>query len=567
MKDSNVPTRSACNRTVLLGVSIVLLILILPQFSWGQSNTGDHLWNFRENADDRFHDNTPWLRPWRYNYDDGCGRWVGEWSYEVPWGPASTIGNPDGSFTISRSRDHQFHAWTYVYCETARIISFSGSGDCVPRAFLNYAFDVPIGFPASLNLSIGWHRIDITGYNQNDSYTFSCGALANLVDIMNSTEAQPPNADADGPYPGSEGSPITFDASASSDPDGDPLEYRWDFDTDGTWDTGWSSSPTASHTWFDDWTGTATVEVSDGQFSDSASAPVTVLNVAPEADAGADQDVDEGETVNFSSGFEDPGTQDDHVIDWDFGDGGTASGTLTPAHVYGDNGMFTVVLTVSDDDTGVGSDATTVTVSNAQPQVVIESVGQPNPHIILPHHRLTFTGSFTDPGWLDTHTFTWDFDDGATDQGVPDEENDPPDATGTSVVRHAYSEPGDYSVTLTITDDDGGAGTSDPWVVRVRGPRQAVEELNNYIQDLPDGVFEGPAGNRRNALHNKLEAVIELIADGQYEEAIDKLQHDVRAKADGSVDGNPKDDWITDPAARQQICAMINDIIAYLESL
>jgi len=38
---------------------------------------GDNLWNIRFNADDRFDSNESYLRPWRYNNDDGWGRWVG----------------------------------------------------------------------------------------------------------------------------------------------------------------------------------------------------------------------------------------------------------------------------------------------------------------------------------------------------------------------------------------------------------------------------------------------------------------------------------------------------------
>jgi hypothetical protein len=92
---------------------------------------------------------------------------------------------------------------------------------------------------------------------------------------------QPPVADADGPYVADEGAAIEFDASNSTDPNGDSLQYRWDFENDGTWDTGWSPDPTASHTWCDDHTGTAKVEVSDGQLTDTDTASVTVLNVLP----------------------------------------------------------------------------------------------------------------------------------------------------------------------------------------------------------------------------------------------------------------------------------------------
>jgi len=44
-------------------------------------------------------------------------------------------------------------------------------------------------------------------------------------------------------------SPITMDASASSDPDkpDKPLQYRWDWNNDLIWDTGWLSDPQATH--------------------------------------------------------------------------------------------------------------------------------------------------------------------------------------------------------------------------------------------------------------------------------------------------------------------------------
>ena len=90
-----------------------------------------------------------------------------------------------------------------------------------------------------------------------------------------------PTAEANGPYVGSEGAAVTLTAAGSMDPDGNSLQYRWDFNSDGTWDTGWLSDLTVDHTWSDDWEGTVTVEVSDGELTSTATAAVSILNVAP----------------------------------------------------------------------------------------------------------------------------------------------------------------------------------------------------------------------------------------------------------------------------------------------
>jgi len=72
---------------------------------------------------------------------------------------------------------------------------------------------------------------------------------------------------------------------------------------------------------------------------------------------------------------------------------------------------------------------------------------------------------------------------------------------------------------------------------------------------------------RKNALKNKLEEVFRKIESNEYQDAIKKLQNDIRIKADGLVDGNPKDDWIVNSAAQKKICVIIDDLIIYLRRL
>ena len=379
-----------------------------------------------------------------------------------------------------------------------------------------------------------------------------------------------PVANAGGPYTGHEGSPITFDGSGSNDPDGDSLMYRWDFDNDGLWDTGWSSSPYASHIYPDDYTGNVVLQVCDlhtaGALLDGAITSVTVTNVPPTVDCGPDQTADEGYMIIFSGSFTDPGTNDTHTIEWDFGDGTPAvTGTLTPKHAYGDNGVYTVTLTVTDDDGGVGTDNLVVTVNNVAPTATV-SINQPNPQFILPIvHTLTFDGSFTDPGWLDSHAATWDFGDGTVVPGIVTEENIEPDATGTTTADHVYSESGTYTVTLTITDDDGGVGT-DTMQVIVVGAQEAAQITNDYIQALSDGAFKGNPNQRKKAFNNMFAAMNAMLDNEQYSGAIQHLRNNVREKTDGSVNGTPRNDWIINPTAQQEICMKIDDITAYLET-
>ena len=79
-------------------------------------------------------------------------------------------------------------------------------------------------------------------------------------------------------------SEFAVDAGSSSDPEDAPavLEVRWDWDSDGVWDTGWSTTKTASHMYGLAGVYVITVEVRDaGGLSDQAMATVTVDTAPP----------------------------------------------------------------------------------------------------------------------------------------------------------------------------------------------------------------------------------------------------------------------------------------------
>ena len=122
---------------------------------------------------------------------------------------------------------------------------------------------------------------------------------------------------------------------------------------------------------------TITVTDKDGD-SGSGNLSVTVANVAPVVEAGGNQSVLEGASVELSATFTDAGTRDTHTATIDWGDvtppvieAGTVletggSGTVSGSHTYALEGdepqTFTVTVTVDDGDGGVNTDTLQVTV-------------------------------------------------------------------------------------------------------------------------------------------------------------------------------------------------------------
>jgi len=120
---------------------------------------------------------------------------------------------------------------------------------------------------------------------------------------------------------------------------------------------------------------------------------------------------------------------------WDFGDGSTST-AQNPTHSYADDGTYTVTLTVTDDDGAENVASREISVSNVGP-VAEFSFSPPNP---TTQDQIEFTELSTD---LDGSVVSWfwDFGDGSTSM-----ERNP---------THSYADDGTYTVTLTVTDDDG----------------------------------------------------------------------------------------------------------------
>lgn len=380
-----------------------------------------------------------------------------------------------------------------------------------------------------------------------------------------------PGASACGPYSGYVMDPVSLFSIGAETADDCIISMAWDLDEDSMYETD-TSGGMLTHTWFDPFFGEIALRVMDSFGATSIdTAAVTISGRAPTVDAGPNTQLNEGDLFSRSGSFSDP-DGDSWTATVDYGDGTgvqplpLSGTTFSLSTTYGDNGMFTITVNVTDTDGGTGTDTVHLTVNNVPPAGIQGFMDQPNPEHILPGDHLTFNATFTDPGWLDTHTALWTFGDGVNATGTLIEENTAPDATGIVTVSHIYSAPGDYPVTVTVTDDDGGAMTFSAWTVHVAGVEEATHDLADYIRELPPGAFRGAEEQRKRAFSNMFSAMDTMIAHEDWTGFINSLEHNVRRKADGLVDGTSGDDWIATYDAQDYICMNIDEIVEYVGS-
>ncbi len=202
-----------------------------------------------------------------------------------------------------------------------------------------------------------------------------------LMAVGNAAANQPPVANANGPYVANESTVVTFDASGSSDPDEDVITYEWNLDNDGEYDD--ATGVTVMNVYADNYFGVIAVRVTDeAGNTDSDTSSVTINNVAPTVNAGPDATINEGDTFTGSGSFTDPG-DDIWIAEVQYGDGSPAetlalSGkSFSLSHIYAADGVYTVQVTVEDDDGGMGIDILTVTV-NGEVYIDIKPGSYPN---------------------------------------------------------------------------------------------------------------------------------------------------------------------------------------------
>jgi PKD repeat protein len=217
-------------------------------------------------------------------------------------------------------------------------------------------------FSVAGNYTVILEAMDTGGLTTNRSHVLSVTAPAPPPPPPPNT---PPSADFSwSPTRGNTTTTFNFTASVSDDHDPPgSIQVRWDWNGDGTWDTPWSTTKTASHKFSVAGNYTVVLEAMDtGGLTTNRSHVVSVAAPPPPPPPNAPPTVDFSWTPtkgNTSTVFTFTATvSDDHdppgsiQVRWDWNGDGTWdtawSTTKTAQHQYGTPGNYTVVVAAMD---------------------------------------------------------------------------------------------------------------------------------------------------------------------------------------------------------------------------
>jgi PKD repeat protein len=268
---------------------------------------------------------------------------------------------------------------------------------------------------------------------------------------------------------------VTFDASASYDPDGYIVSYKWDF---GDSNITITSNPIITHRYasYGDYLVKLTVTDNSGLTDDeTASIHVSQHPVASFTFTPPDPLVHETVTFDASSSTPDGGTIVSYT--WNFGDGNiTTTNNMIITHAYETYGTFTVTLNVTDSEGKWDTTSQQITVENAP----IADFWW-TPYYPQRGETVTFDASASTPDGGTIISYAWNFGDG-TPVIV---ETDP-------ITTHVYASVGNYTVTLNVTDSEGR------WDTETRTITVVPKRYYLTVKTDPEGVTTIPGENWYN---------------------------------------------------------------------
>lgn len=386
---------------------------------------------------------------------------------------------------------------------------------------------------------------------------------------------QPPVAHAGADQTVHVGSTVTLDGTGSADLDGNtPLTYAWTLLSKPAGSLASLSNPSSSMPSFTtdvvgDYMFSLVVTDSRGASSLPAQVQVSTRNSHPVADAGPDQAVIMlGTTVHLNGAQSYDPDGDAIAYAWTLSQvpsGSTAvlsnAAVANPTFVADVQGTYVASLIVVDQFGAISpADLVTISFTNIKP---VANAGGNQAGSVGQVIQLNGSGSSDANGDLLTYSWTFVSKPASSVAAL----SNPAGA----FTQFTADRPGTYIISLVVND---GHVDSDPSTVTVA----ITSRQDQVIHTLQQAISAINALNVRlfknrtmpHALTNKINAVLQDIDQGLYQQALDKLQNDVLAKTDGcaSILGLPdKNDWILDCGAQGQVSVPIVQAITILQTL
>ncbi|MDX2377461.1 PKD domain-containing protein, partial [Microbacterium sp. LRZ72] len=282
---------------------------------------------------------------------------------------------------------------------------------------------------------------------------------------------------------------VEFDGTGSTADDGRTIVgYEWDFGDGSAVATG----ATVQHSYATAGSYEVSLTVTDDRGLTAVVSQEVVVE-APNVDPTAEfTSTVNSLTATFDGSASSDADGDIATYEWDFGDGSDPGSGSTVSHVYASDGDYTVTLTVTDDRGGEASTTSEVTVSHDAPVASFEStttgLGV----------SVDATGSSAADGA--SLEYSWNWGDGTAD------------ATGVGA-SHTYSEAGEYTVTLTVTDEFGATATETGVVTVTAAPVEAVVLADAFERSVASGWGSADVGGPWSAMWGAASAG--SVADGR----------------------------------------------------
>ncbi|MBN2362434.1 MAG: PKD domain-containing protein [Deltaproteobacteria bacterium] len=240
---------------------------------------------------------------------------------------------------------------------------------------------------------------------------------------------------------------VSFDGSASSDPDGSIAAWDWNF-ADGS---SHGTSAALEHVFAADGSYNVVLTVTDDGSAPLTGTAVVTIEVGGAANQPPDVSTASATplfgpaplTVAFdASGVRDP-DGDPVTLSWDFGDSSTISHEAVTSHVYTSNGEYFAVLTAEDDQQPPNAATRQIRIAvtdNNPPDIDAATVSPLSGPFPL---TVTFDATpCSDPDG-DHLSYRWEVAVASTESLTSD----------SPTLQHTFAEPGDYDATLTLADD------------------------------------------------------------------------------------------------------------------